>query len=258
MGNVLLNQLLHSEAELALCWLGNLSWLIAVDGNLIAFDLDLDLDLRLQPSPIGVYDIAEVLDILFITHEHGDHFNAQTATVLAGESACKFVLPENCTEKAHRIGIPNVRIKVAHPEEPFELMGLHVHPLRALHGDKKHAVYRHANMDDCGYLLTIAGRRLLQPGDTVLLQDHLELSDIDILFVSPTEHNMHIDASVTLIQTLQPSFIFPQHYATYQQNADNRYWTQGYPDEVKARLPENLKSRYIKLSQGEIFSLPDK
>ncbi len=258
MHNPILTQMLNTPTGMALCWLGNLGWLIAAQGRLIAFDLDLDHELRLQPSPILAGDIADVLDVLFITHEHGDHFNARTAAVLAQKSDCAFVLPENCTSKAHSIGVPQTRTRIARPGKPFDLLELHVQPLRALHGDRKHAVYRHANLDDCGYVLTMAGKRLLQPGDSVLLQDHLECKDIDILFVSPTEHNTHIEASATLINTLKPDYIFPQHFGTYQQNDTNRYWTQGYPDAVKAILPKPLQERFHKLTQGEVFFIADR
>ena len=36
-----------------------------------------------------------------------------------------------------------------------------------------------------------------------------------MLFVSPTEHNMQIDDSLTLINELDPDYIFPQHRDTY-------------------------------------------
>ncbi len=247
--------MVNSTAEMAFCWLGNLGWLVAGQGLLIAFDLDLDHELRLQPSPVPTTDIAGKLDALFITHEHGDHFNAQTAAILAEKSDCVFVLPASCTAKATSIGIPGSRIHIARPDVPFDLIGLHVKPIRALHGDRKHAVYRYANLDDCGYILEMAGKRLLQPGDSVLLQDHLECKDIDILFVSPTEHNMHIDAAATLIRALEPAYIFPQHFGTYRQDEGNRYWTQGFPDELKAELPEHLQERFHKLQQGEIYTL---
>ena len=253
MSNEMLDQMLNSTSDIALCWLGNLSWLVAGQGRLIAVDLDLDHELRLQPSPNTAQEIAEVLDVLFITNEHGDHFNAATAAVLTEKSDCFFVVPANCKTKAMDIGVPDSRIKIARPGLPFELAGLHVHPIRALHGDRKHAVYRHANLDDCGYVLTMAGKRLLQPGDSILLQDHLDLNDINILFVSPTEHNTHIEASVTLIMALNPDYIFPQHFDTYRQTPLNAYWTKGYPDAVKEMLPQSLQERFHKLSQGEVF-----
>jgi L-ascorbate metabolism protein UlaG (beta-lactamase superfamily) len=117
------------------------------------------------------------------------------------------------------------------------------------------SVYRHANLQDCGYLLTLAGKRLLQPGDTVLLHEHLEISDIDGLFVSPTDHNMRIDSATILINAVEPRHIVPQHFGTYVQTENNRYWTKGYPDELKAILPRPMQQRFHKLEQGEVFVL---
>jgi L-ascorbate metabolism protein UlaG (beta-lactamase superfamily) len=235
--------------------LGNLGWLIGGQGRLIAFDLDLDHELRLQPSPVLTADIARMLDVLLITHEHGDHFNAETAAILSQISDCLFVLPVNCLSKAKRVGIPRERIFIARPGIAFDLLDITIQPIRALHGDKKHAVYRYANLDDCGYIVTVKGKRFLQPGDSVLLQDHLECQDIDVLFVSPTEHNTHIEDSLTLIVTLKPDYIFPQHFGTYHQTKQNAYWTRGYPDELKAALPISMQKRFYKLRQGDVFKI---
>ena len=254
MSSHLLNQLRATD-RVGVCWLGNLGWLIGGQRRLIAFDLDLNHELRLQPPPVSAEEIAQVLDVLLITHEHGDHFNAETARILSRTSDCLFVLPANCISKAMLIGIPQDRIVTARPGIPFDLLDIAIQPIRALHGDKKHAVYRHANLEDCGYIVTLAGKRILQPGDSVLLQDHLECQDIHMLFVSPTEHNTHIEDSITLITTIDPDYIFPQHFGTYHQTEQNAYWTRGYPDELKAALPLSLQKRFYKLGQGEVFTI---
>jgi L-ascorbate metabolism protein UlaG (beta-lactamase superfamily) len=256
MRHPILQELTSTVDGISLCWLGNLSWLIYAQGRLIAFDLDLDHDLRLQPSPIATEQLAPVLDMLFITHEHGDHFNATTGRILVEKSDCLFVVPASCEAKARKIGVPAARLQIAHPRHPFDLPDMHVEPIRALHGDRHQAVYRHANLDDCGYVLTMADKKLLQPGDSVLLQDHLQLEAIDILFISPTDHNMHIEPATTLIEALRPAHIFPQHFGTYEQTEENSYWTRGYPEELKAALDPTMQSRYHKLRQGAVFTIP--
>jgi L-ascorbate metabolism protein UlaG (beta-lactamase superfamily) len=244
---------LSTKDGIALCWLGNLSWLIYADGQLIATDLDLDREGRLQRSPILTEAIAPALNIHLITHGHEDHFSSPTCAILAERSACTFVLPANCLQKARTIGIAASRICVARPGEPIDLPDLYVEPQRALHGHLFSSVYRHANLEDCGYILTLNGKRFLQPGDTVLLHDHLELPDIDVLFVSPTDHNTYVDRSAVLINVLEPEHTFTQHFGTYIQTEENRYWTKGYPDELKARLPRQMQARFHKLDQGQIF-----
>ncbi len=106
---------------------------------------------------------------------------------------------------------------------------------------------------NCGYVFNIAGKRLLHPGDSLLTEEHLALTNIDVLFISPTVHNMYIDRSMILINRLQPAYIFPQHFGTYRETEENSFWTRGYPDELKSRLSQELQKRYHKLKPGEMF-----
>jgi hypothetical protein len=162
------------------------------------------------------------------------------------------VIPKSCLEIARKLEITDARIRVATPrEEPFEIEGVRIQPIRALHGNPKFAVHQQANLEDCGYGITIGGKTFLQPGDSVLLEDHLFLKHVDVLFFSPTEHNMHIDRSIILINELEPDYILPQHRDTYIETAQNRYWTHGYPGEVFNLLSRPLKQRYRILAPGE-------
>jgi hypothetical protein len=40
------------------------------------------------------------------------------------------------------------------------LKGLKIEPIRAIHGDRMGAVYKDANLDDCGYLIHIGGKTI--------------------------------------------------------------------------------------------------
>lgn len=183
----------------------------------------LDYDKRAIPSFISAEELAEVLDISFITHGHKDHINRSTPQVLAEKSDCKFVLPQSCVSIAKELNLPIEQIHIAKTREPFDIMGIHVDPIRAIYGNANFAIYYQANMQDYGYLITIDGKRFLQPGDTYLLEDHLFLDSVDVLFFSPTEHNMYIDRSVILINTLNPDYIFSQHHSTVVVNESTRF-----------------------------------
>lgn len=236
---------------IGLWWAGHNGWIIKSGDLVICTDIILESDMRAVPTPITAEELAEVLDISFATHWHGDHFNSGASKVLLEKSDCIFVLPESCLEIAEELQIPKERIQVAKPRVPFELMGLKVDPLRAIHGNANFAIYYQANMQDCGYVINVDGVRFLQPGDSYLLEDHLFLEDIDVLFFSPTEHNMYIDRSVILINTLNPEFIFPQHHSTIEVTDDTRFWAKGYQHEVKIRLTQALKDKYYILKNGE-------
>ncbi len=236
-------------------WTGNLGWLVEGEGKLLAFDLDLGSSIRKRPPPVTAAGLAPRLDVLFITHAHGDHFNDATARVLAKRSACTFVLPETCLKKARTLGIKRSRIRVAVPRKRMKLHGIAVTPYRAIHGHKGNTIYKWADMRDCGYLLEFAGKRVFQPGDTVLLEEHMVLEDIDVLFVSPTEHNMHVGPAARWIRKVKPKHVFAQHFGTYVENASNRFWTHGSPDTLKRSLPVSLQKCFHKPTQGRSFTI---
>ena len=153
----ILDQVKAHKSGLAVWWTGHDGWLIKSDGLLVGTDLVTEDEARLYRSPIAAEELAPLLDIAFITHRHGDHFNRKTSRILAERGRCTFVMPANCAEDARRLGIPESRITIATPRKPFELNGLKVSPVRAIHGNPKSAVYFDANLEDCGYLIELGG-----------------------------------------------------------------------------------------------------
>ena len=248
----LLKEIKSHKTGLAVWWTGHNGWLIKYNDILIGTDLALESKERSIPAPISAEELAKELDISFISHEHGDHFERESSEILSNSGNCVFVMPANCKETAMKeLNIPEYRIKVASPRIPFDIGNVHIEPVRAIHGNPKFAVFYDANLEDCGYFITIGGKRFLQMGDTVLLEDHLFLDNVDALFFSPTEHNTHIDPSVVLINELEPTYIFPQHRDTFKVTDQNRYWTSGYAHEVEFRLSKPLQERYHILDIGE-------
>lgn len=249
--NRLIDEIKAHTSGTAVWWAGHNSWLIKFDSILIATDLFLENGNRYETAPITPEELASELDISFVTHAHGDHFNEYTSRILLEKSDCLFVMPESCVLKAQELKIPDSRRVVAKPRKPFEVQGIPVNPIRAIHGNANFAIYFEANLQDCGYVITLGDKTFLQPGDSYLLEDHLFLEHVDVLFFSPTEHNMYIDRSVILINTLNPDYIFPQHHSTINYDESNRFWAKGYPDEVKIRLSQPLKDRYCILKPGD-------
>ena len=239
----------HSKG-ISVWWAGHNSWLIKSGNMLVATDLWLENETRFAPAPITPEELAN-LDVSFVTHAHDDHFNKYTSSILLEKSNCIFVMPESCLAKARELHIPDHRIRVAKPREAFEVKGIKVNPVRAIHGNANFAIYYEANLQDCGYVITLDSVTFLQPGDSYLLEDHLFLKHVNVLFFSPTEHNTYIDRSVIMINALHPDFIFPQHHSTIRYDEANRFWAKGYPDEVRILLSDELKKKYHILKPGD-------
>jgi L-ascorbate metabolism protein UlaG (beta-lactamase superfamily) len=254
-----LHQIRSHHKGIAIWWAGNAGWLIKSDNLLIGMDLDLSNDEKVQPPPITAAQLAGELEVAFVSHHHGDHCNVPTIRALAQGGRCLFVLPQPCLKEVAELRIPKERIIVPEPLHPFDIKGIHVEPIHAIHGNQEFTVLTREPdfieniAHNCGYVLNIQGKRFLHPGDSVLTEEHLGLKNIDVLFVSPTVHNMHTDRSMILINHLQPAYIFPQHFGTYQETEAEAFWMHGYPDELKQRLSEELQKRYHKLKLGEMF-----
>ena len=249
--NRMIDDMKAHKGEVAVWWAGHNSWIIKSGDLVVATDLYLENNTRINPSPITPEELATEIDISFVTHAHGDHFNEYTSKILLEKSSCIFVMPESCLPVARKLNIPDSRIVVAKPRQSIEVKGVKADVIRAIHGNANFAIYYEANLLDCGYVLTLGGKTFLQPGDSYLLEDHLFIKKVNVLFFSPTEHNMYIDRSVILINTLNPDYIFPQHHSTIAVNENNRFWAKGYPDEVKIQLSQPLKERYHILKPGD-------
>jgi L-ascorbate metabolism protein UlaG (beta-lactamase superfamily) len=246
---------------IAIWWTGNAGWLIKSDDLLIGTDLTLDNDEKVQPPPVTAPEIAPDLDVLLVTHHHGDHCNPETIRELVKSGKCIFVLPSPCLKELGDIKIPRDRLIVPEPLHSFVVKGLRVEPIHAIHGNQDFTVltrepdFIEKIAHNCGYVLETGGKRFLQPGDSVLTEEHLSLRNIDVLFVSPTVHNMYIDRSTILINHLQPAYIFAQHFGTYKEIDDELFWRRGYPDEVKLHLTPEFVRRYHRPIQGQMFEI---
>ena len=260
-GNGVLDQIRSHRSGIAIWWTGNAGWLIKSDDLLIATDLTLDNDDKVQPPPVTASEIAPELDVLFVTHHHSDHCNPQTIRELVKKGRCIFVLPSPCLKELGDIGIPRDRLIVPEPLHPFVVKGLRVDPIHAIHGNQEFTVltrepdFIEKIAHNCGYVFETRGKRFLEPGDSVLTEEHLSLKNIDVLFISPTVHNMYTDRSEILINRLQPAYIFPQHFGTYKEIEEELFWRRGYPDELKLHLTPDLQRRYHKLAQGQMFDI---
>ena len=259
--HTVLDEIRAHHNGIAIWWVGNAGWLIKSGNLLIGADLDLSMDEKVQPPPITARELAAELDIAFVSHHHGDHCNVPTIKELARGSRCTFVLPRPCLKEVGELGIARERIIVPEPLQPFDVKGIHVEPVHAIHGNQEFTVltrepdFVEKIAHNCGYVFNIGGKRFFHPGDSVLTEEHLALKNIDVLFVSPTVHNMHTDRSMILINHLQPAYVFPQHFGTYRETEAEAFWMHGYPDELKLRLSQELQKRYHKLSLGEKFEI---
>jgi len=148
-------------------------------------------------------------DLILITHEHGDHYNAETLAALV-EDNTKLItnpavygkLPDALKAKATQI---------ANGEETtFEALGISAIPAyNTTEGKEKF----HPKGRDNGYVLSFDGFRVYISGDTEDIQEMRALEGIDLAFVCMNlPFTMDVKAAASAVAEFKPKYVYPYHY----------------------------------------------
>jgi len=213
-------------------WLGHASFLVQTRGKNVLFDPWFQKEgNRLVPPAASVMSLPKI-DVIAITHEHFDHWNASEIEAIAGRSFSHVMAPSNVTRQ---LNIPS-RLKVpVSVGESFNLEGLDFTVTQASHPQSTYPV---------GFTLSEEDTTIYHAGDTY---DFSGLSllrpDVALLPIGGT-YTMDVLSAVTAVKKMYAKFVIPMHYNTFKNI------TADVDDFVK-RIKENSKANAIKLAPGE-------
>jgi L-ascorbate metabolism protein UlaG (beta-lactamase superfamily) len=157
----------------------------------------------------GLYQAHPAPDLILITHEHGDHYDAETLSAIAGERTRLITnpavfgkLPEALKGKATAIG----------NGESTDAGSIGIEAIPAYNTTEDRLKY-HPQGRDNGYLLAIDGRRVYIAGDTEDIPEMRALTSIDIAFVPMNlPFTMDVDQASSAVSEFAPRFVYPYHY----------------------------------------------
>ncbi len=184
------------------------------------FVIDTGPELRLQL----VHNGATLVQAAVFTHAHADHvaglddlrifgFRADADVPLyceeSVESSIRQMFSYAFTDRdsmAHRFAAPRFEFRRITPNEPFEILGLEVCPIRLLHGRLPILGFRIGDVAFCTDVSTIppGSRDLLRNLDTLIL---------GALRYKPHPTHLHVDAAINVVRQLQPRRTFLTHMA---------------------------------------------
>ncbi|AWP26212.1 MBL fold metallo-hydrolase [Paenibacillus sp. Cedars] len=136
---------------------------------------------RAFPAPLQPEHIRNA-NIVLITHEHDDHMDLATISVIARQNPDTwFVAPARCHEAMQGAGVAPERLVAAVCDEWQQLDGVRLMAIPAAHETlDEDEVYGHRFV---GYLMDIQGVLIYHAGDTVVypgLVERLQAHSIDI------------------------------------------------------------------------------
>jgi L-ascorbate metabolism protein UlaG (beta-lactamase superfamily) len=147
--------------------------------------------------------------IIFVTHIHSDHFNADTLEAAAGDDTV-VVIPQNLADelpdklKARAIVMNNGDTKAVGPLSVTAVPAYNMRP---------EAQQFHPKGRDNGYIVEKDGHRVYVAGDTEGTPEMRALKDIDVAFVPMNlPYTMSIEDAADAVLAFKPKRVYPYHY----------------------------------------------
>ena len=168
--------------------------------------------LVIYADPVGdaaAYAGGPAPDLILITHEHGDHYNAETLAALVGEDtklvtnpAVYDMLPDDL--KARATSIAN--------GESTTVGDITIDAIPAYNTTADRLQY-HPQGRDNGYVLSVDGKRVYIAGDTEDIPEMRALTDIDLAFVPMNlPYTMDVTQAADAVAAFAPTYVYPYHY----------------------------------------------
>lgn len=144
-------------------------------------------------------------DYIFVTHEHGDHFDKAALAQLTKDNTM-LIMNKRCAEM-YGSGKSMVNGEKLETKDNF-----HVEAVPAYNTTEGRQQF-HPKGRDNGYILTIDGLRIYIAGDTEDIPELSEIKDIDIAFLPCNQpYTMTPELLIKAARVIKPKVLFPYHY----------------------------------------------
>lgn len=154
-------------------------------------------------DPFRIENETHDADIIFITHDHFDHFSIEDITKIEKEDTV-YVIPD-CMYNL--LGGENVVI--INPNEKTIIEGYEVYVVPSYN---IHSGFHPKEKGYVGYVVTIEGKRIYVAGDTDMNDDNrMVRCDIALIPVGG-KYTMDYREAAELINHMKPSTAIPTHY----------------------------------------------
>ncbi|MBQ9170284.1 MAG: MBL fold metallo-hydrolase [Bacteroidaceae bacterium] len=150
------------------------------------------------------YSAMPKANYIFVTHEHGDHFDQEALKLLTGEGT-QLITNKRCAEM---YGSGEAMAN----GQSLMVNGIKVEAVPAYNTTEGHLQF-HPKGRDNGYILTLDGLRIYIAGDTEDIPEMTDIKDIDIAFLPCNQpYTMTAEQLVKAAKVIKPRVVFPYHY----------------------------------------------
>jgi L-ascorbate metabolism protein UlaG (beta-lactamase superfamily) len=183
-------------------------------------------------DPFNITEDYMDADIIFITHDHYDHYDEESIDKIKKENT-KVIVPKTLFEKAKE-KFKEENIIVVEPDESHEIDGIKFKTVRAYNNEKK---FHPRDKDWVGYIITLNKVRYYIMGDT---DDTKEARSVicDVLFVPIGGiYTMNKEEAVEFTNYIEPLVAVPIHYGMVSgTHKDAEYFISNLKDTINGKI----------------------
>lgn len=189
-----------SQGELKIAFIGHGTLMLRFRDKIIHVD------------PVGRYADYSLLpkaDIILVTHEHGDHLDAQAIQRILTEKT-EIILTEKCMNQVDSgIIMKNGDVKIVHGLKIEAVPAYNIAHMRS------EGILFHPKGEGNGYIITFGDKRIYIAGDTENTPEMKGLKNIDIAFLPMNlPYTMTPEMVSDAAKTFRPKILYPYHYGS--------------------------------------------
>ena len=149
-------------------------------------------------------------DIVFITHDHFDHYSEEDIDKVINENTT-IIIPEELLTKLLKKGINKNAIITVEPNEKYVVQGIKFETIPAYNTNK---TFHPKKNGWVGYIIIINGIRYYIAGDTDITEENKQVKcDVAFVPVGGT-YTMDFKEAASLINEIKPKIAIPIHYGS--------------------------------------------
>ena len=149
-------------------------------------------------------------DIVFITHDHYDHYSAEDIDKVINKNTT-IIIPEELLTKLLRKGINRNAIITVETNEKYMVQGIKIETIPAYNTNK---TFHPKENGWVGYIIIINGIRYYIAGDTDITEENKQVKcDVAFVPVGGT-YTMDFKEAASLINEIKSKIAIPIHYGS--------------------------------------------
>lgn len=159
-------------------------------------------------DPFEVKEESHDADLIFITHEHHDHFSPEDIKKVANADTW-IIKPESLRGCEEKTG--NLKCKFVHPGGMIEAKGIMINAVPAYNRLKP---FHTRGKGYAGYMVTMDDVRYYVAGDTDMTPDNQDIKCDVALIPVGGKYTMDYKEAAKLVNRIKPKLAIPTHYGT--------------------------------------------